>query len=303
MEGRVIDALLDRVPMFCGVPRTWETLSGGLTNTNVKVTTEHGRFVARLSSKDSDLLSIDRHVEHANSVLAAESGVAPPVAAFLPDDHVLVVHFVDGVTYEPEDLRRPENIPRAAAALRQLHGGPRFVNEFNMFRIQEGYLQICRERGFRLPDRYEEFAAQVTRIEAVLAVRDEGTVPCNNDLLAANFIDAGDRIWLIDWEYSGNNDACFEIGNVWSESNLSLDQLTDLVTAYYGRHRASRVARARLLGLMSKYGWTLWGSIQDAMSTIDFDFWDWAMEKYDRAVSEFDGAGFDALLDAAALDD
>ena len=67
-----------------------------------------------------------------------------------------------------------------------------------------------------------------------MAVRDEGTVPCNNDLLAENFIDVGDRFRLIDYEYSGKNDACFELGNIWSESNLSLAQLDELVGHYYG---------------------------------------------------------------------
>ena len=50
---------------------------------------------------------------------------------------------------------------------------------------------------------------------------DVPTVPCNNDLLAANFIDDGDRIWIIDFEYAGNNDPCFELGNIWSESTCS----------------------------------------------------------------------------------
>ncbi len=104
-------------------------------------------------------------------------------------------------------------------------------------------------------------------------------------------------------EYSGQNDACFELGNVWSESNLSLDQLDLLVTHYYGRTRRSRIARARLWGLMSKYGWTLWASIQDGVSAIDFDFWTWGMEKYDRAVAEFDGPGFEHLLDEVVRDD
>ncbi len=134
-------------------------------------------------------------------------------------------------------------------------------------------------------------------------MRDVGTVPCNNDLLAANFIDAGDRMWLIDYEYAGNNDACFELGNIWSESNLSLEQLDELVTAYYGVHLRHKVARARLLGLMSKYGWTLWASIQASTSTLEFDFWEWGMEKYDRAIAEFDGASFDALLDEATRPD
>jgi len=109
-------------------------------------------------------------------------------------------------------------------------------------------------------------------------------------LLAENFIDTGrGESRLIDYEYSGMNDACFELGNVWSESNLSLEQLDELVTHYHGRRPRNRIARARLWGLMSMYGWTRWASIQDGVSDIDFDSWEWGMEKYDRAVAEFDG--------------
>jgi thiamine kinase-like enzyme len=184
-----------------------------------------------------------------------------------------------------------------ARACKRLHGAAPFRDDFNMFDIQRRYLRLVQERGFRLPERYLEFEPQVRRIEAAMAVRDEGTVPCNNDLLAENFIDVGDEFRLIDYEYSGQNDACFELGNVWSESNLSLEQLDALVTHYYGRRLRNRIARARLWGLMSKYGWTLWASIQDGVSDIDFDFWEWGMEKYDRAVAEFDGPGFDGLLE------
>jgi thiamine kinase-like enzyme len=187
-----------------------------------------------------------------------------------------------------------------AEACRTLHAGPRFVNDFDMFRIQQGYLDIVQRRGFRLPPRYVDFMPQVVRIQAALAERPQSTVPCNNDLLAANFIDTDERLWLIDYEYSGNNDPGFELGNIWSESNLSLEQLDELVTHYFGAYLPDQVARARLLGLMSKYGWTLWASIQDGVSTIDFDFWEWGMEKYDRAVAEFDGPDFEALLDQAA---
>jgi thiamine kinase-like enzyme len=141
---------------------------------------------------------------------------------------------------------------------------------------------------------------QVDRIRTVLHAHPIGTVPCNNDLLPANIMDDGERLWLIDYEYGGNNDPCFELGNIWSESNLSLDHLAELVAAYFGAGRPSLVARARLLGLMSKYGWTLWASIQDGSSDLDFDFWSWGMEKYDRAVEEFDGPEFEGLLATAA---
>jgi thiamine kinase-like enzyme len=129
------------------------------------------------------------------------------------------------------------------------------------------------------------------------------TVPCHNDLLAANFISGGDRLWLIDYEYSGNNDPCFELGNIWSESNLAADQLDLLVSRYFGRHSTVLTARARLLGLVSQYGWTLWGVIQHHISALDFDFWSWAMEKYDRAVDTFDSPDLADLLAAAAEPD
>ena len=80
------------------------------------------------------------------------------------------------------------------------------------------------------------------------ACAPEPTVPCNNDLLAENFIDVGGELRLIDYEYSGNNEPCFELGNIWSESNLSLEQLEELVAHYYGRPLRNKVARARAVG-------------------------------------------------------
>ena len=114
---------------------------------------------------------------------------------------------------------------------------------------------------------------------------------------AENFIDCGGELRLIDYEYSGNNEPSFELGNVWSESNLSHEQLEQLVADYYGAPLRNKIARCRLWGLMSKYGWTLWGSIQVGISDLDFDFWGWAMEKYERAVAEFDGPDFERLLE------
>jgi thiamine kinase-like enzyme len=210
-----------------------------------------------------------------------------------------VLEFIEGQTQRAEDLRRGDRLGWVADACRRLHGGRRCLGDFDMFEIQARYRRLVGERGFRLPKRYDEFAPQVVAIREALAVRDEGTVPCNNDLLAENFIDVGDRFRLIDYEYAGNNDACFELGNIWSESNLSLGQLDELVTAYYGARLRHKIARARLLGLMSKYGWTLWASIQDGVSEIDFDFWSWGMEKYVRAVAEFDGPDFALLLEEA----
>ena len=297
-----IDALIDVVPELRG-RREVSELAGGLTNTNYKVVTDSGAYVVRISAKDAGLLAIDRDNEYQNTVAAAEAGVGAAVVGYMPERSLMVLEFIDGTAQSAEDLRRGDKIEMIADACRRLHAARRFRDDFNMFAIQRRYLALVQERGFRLPPRYLEFEPAVREIEGAMAIRDEGTVPCNNDLLAENFIDVGGSFRLIDYEYSGNNDACFELGNVWSESNLSLDQLEQLVTAYYGRPLRNKIARARLWGLMSKYGWTLWASIQDGVSDIDFDFWEWGMEKFERAAAEFDGPQFRELLGEVTRED
>jgi len=303
-QGRApLDELLDRVPSLACRPRTVQELPGGLTNRNYKVTTPDGSFVARVWSAGSELLAIDRDSEYRNSVIAAASGAGAPVIDYRPDDGVLVIGYIQGRTLANSDVAVPANIARIARACRRLHSGGRFGNDFDMFDIQRRYASVVRARGFRIPAGYDDLMPQFQAIQRALAVRDAGTVPCNNDLLAGNFIDDGMRIWLIDYEYSGNNDPCFELGNIASECLLDDDGLAELVTQYYGRPLRNKIARARLLGLAAKYGWTLWGAIQSAASPLDFDFWSWGMERFDGAAEGLTAAGFAALLDEAARDD
>ena len=298
-----LDDLLDRTASLAARPRTVTELPGGLTNRNYKVSTPDGAFVARVCAAGSDLLAIDRDAEYRNSVAAAQAGAGAPVIEYRPEDGLLVVGYIEGRTLGNADVAVPGTLVRIAQACRRLHAGPRFGNDFDMFDIQRRYLSVVRARGLAIPDGYDDLMPRFEAAGAALAVRDAGTVPCNNDLLAANFIDDGDRIWLIDYEYSGNNDPCFELGNIWGECRLSVDALAELVTAYYGKPSRSKIARARLLGLAGKYGWTLWGAIQHAASPIEFDFWSWAMERFEGAAEGFTADDFARLLEDAAHDE
>jgi thiamine kinase-like enzyme len=298
-----LDDLLDRVPALAGQPRQTQELPGGLTNRNYKVTTPSGAYVARLWSAGTDLLAIDRDAEYRNSVIAHQSGAGAPVIDYRPADGLLVIGFLAGATLTNADVAAPGNVARIATAVRRLHDGARFGNDFDMFDIQRRYAAVTRERGFAVPDGYDGLGPALRAMAAALAVRADATVPCNNDLLAANFIDDGQRIWLIDYEYSGNNDACFELGNIAGECHLPAEGLAELVTAYYGRPLRHKIARARLLALAGMYGWTLWGAIQHAVSPLDFDFWSWAMERFEGAAAGLTDRGFGALLDEATRDD
>ncbi|QNN54270.1 phosphotransferase [Nocardioides mesophilus] len=298
-----LDERLDAVPLLAGRPRHVEELPGGLTNQNLKVSTPGGTFVARVFRGDAALLGIDRDAEFHNSRAAAEAGVGAGVVDYRPDLGMLVIDYIPGVTFDNDSFGTPGVLDRVAAACRTLHAGPRFVNDFDMFARQAGYLRVVHEHGFWLPEGYESFDEQFQEVRRALAVRAGPTVPCNNDLLAGNFVDDGVKLWLIDYEYSGNNDACFELGNIGTECDLEPDQLDALVTAYFGRPLRHAIARARLQALVSQYGWALWGAIQASRSSLEFDFRAWGLERFEKAAAGFGSADHPRLLEDVQRDD
>jgi len=296
---------MDRLAILAG--RSWSAteLPGGLTNVNVRVRTDDGMepeldLVVRCSRGDPALLGIDREAEHHNTVVAAEAGVGAPVLEFRPELGMLVIGYLPGRALVDADFTDRGVMDRAAHAVRALHAGGRFAGDFDMFARQATYLATIRTNGFRLPDGYESYAEPWDHVRRALAVRAGATVPCNNDLLAANFIDDGARAWLIDYEYSGNNDACFELGNTAAECRFTPEMTDAWTEAYFGNPTAAERARVRLQALCSSYGWSLWGFIQAAASPLDFDFWTWGLERYERARATFAAPGFARLLEEAA---
>src|SRR5487761_396031 len=182
-----LDDVLQAVPELRNA-QIVEPLIGGLTNTNYKVTSPDGCYVVRISGKDTSLLAIDRENEIHNTVAAAETGVGAPFVAALPEHDALVLGFLEGEVMDADKMRQGDRLAAIAESCRRLHAGRRFRDDFDMFAIQPRYLEIVRERGFRLPERYAEFEPPVAAIRDAFAARDEGTVPCNNDLLAENFM-------------------------------------------------------------------------------------------------------------------
>ena len=310
--GTGIAEVLGRLRVLAGRSYTVSELGGGLTNRNYRVRTtdqdssgapEPGDYVVRVSTNSSGLLSIDRARERYNTARAWEAGVGAPVIEALPDADVLVVGFLQGRTLTAEDVRDPSTIPRIAAAVRQLHSGPAFDGDFDMRQIRLRYLDIVTSHDFRLPADYRDLERRVRHLEDAMGRQPEPLVPCNNDLLAGNFIDDVSTMWIIDYEYGGMNEASFELGNIASESALDLGALDALVSAYWGRDSAAKVARARAWSLLARYGWTLWASIQASVSAIDFDFWGWGMEKYESAHAELLGSAYQEILRGLEADD
>ena len=288
------------IPAWVGRAVDAEPIAAGLTNANWKVTVDGTPHFVRIPGAATDLLAVDRANERHNTRAAAIAGVGPPVLHELPHWDVFVLAWVEARTMSIDALGAPGIPTRVAAALRQLHAGPRFRDDFDMFRTTERYLRVVDDRAIAVPTGYRSRLDRLPRIEAALAVHPLPSVPCHNDLLAENYLDDGERLWLVDYEYSGNNDPTFELGNTCQEQGWDEARIRELCAAYFGEATDALLARMRLQMIMSDVGWTLWAAIQAAISTIDYDFFGWAEERWTRAATALDGPDFDDWLAVVA---
>jgi thiamine kinase-like enzyme len=295
-----IDEVLGRVEAWHGREVAATELSGGLTNANHLVTVDGERYVVRIPGRSTELLAVDRENERHNAAAAATTGVSPAIVEVIQDLDVMVIQYVDGTTMSSEALRTPVMARRIAASLRRLHAGPRFLKDFDMFRLTEFYLGVCEGRDVRIPDGFSGHLDDVNAIERALGARPLPSMPCHNDLLAENYIDDGTQLWIVDFEYSGNNDPTFELGDTAQESGFDDDLRAILCEGYFGEATPSLLARMDLQAVMADVGWTLWAAIQAEISTIDYDFWGWAVERWDRALAVFGSEDFGRLLGTAS---
>ena len=293
-----IEQVIAAIPAWAGRAVDAEAIAAGLTNANWKVTVDGTPHFVRIPGAATDLLAVDRANERHNTRAAATAGVGPPVLHELPEWDVFVLAWVDARTMSIETLGAPGIPARVAEALRQLHAGPRFRDDFDMFRTTERYLRVVDERSILIPNGYRDRLDRLPRIEAALGVHPLPTVPCHNDLLAENYLDDGQRLWLVDYEYSGNNDPTFELGNTCQEQGWDEARIRELCAAYFGEVTDALLARMRLQMIMSDVGWTLWAAIQAAISTIEYDFFGWAEERWARAQTALDGPDFEDWLTA-----
>jgi thiamine kinase-like enzyme len=287
-----IEQVVDKIEDWRGKDVTTQRLYGGLTNSNYRVDAEGKAFVVRIPGASTELLAVDRQNEYHNTRAAAETGVGAKIAYYLPEEKVMVLEFITGQTMSIPSLQAPGMPTRIAQSLKKLHAGPRFLTDFNMFRLVEFYLHIVKDYEVRIPPNYNDRLPAIQKIEQAFAVRPLPGVPCNNDLLAENYIDDGQQLWLIDYEYSGNNDPCFELGNTCQEQQYNEAQLVEMCAAYFGEPYPDKLARMKLNMIMSDAGWSLWAAIQAKISTIEFDFWGWAVERWDRAEAKLDSPEF-----------
>ncbi len=281
---RVEEALL-RVALWKGAGEIdVSPLSGGLTNENYLVKAGGRRYVMRLPGQSTELLAIDRENEVFNTKAAATTGIGPRVLEHVPGLDVMVLEFVDGKTMSAQALQSPEMPARMAQSFHRLHAAPRFLRDFNMFRLIEQYLDIVTAHDVTIPADYTDWLPVIAEIERAVGAAALPTAPCHNDLLCENFIDDGAALRIVDYELSGNNDPCFDLGNTAQEAEFDQDLRAALCEAYFGGPDPRQLARMNLFALMSDVGWTLWGAIQARISAVDYDFTGYYTGRWQRAL-------------------
>jgi thiamine kinase-like enzyme len=286
-----VAAVLER--LWPGRGARCEPLTGGITNRNFRVDVDGASYVLRIGGNDTSLLGIDRVVEHAASLRAAEVGVGPEVVDFIEPEGWLITRFLEAAPLPPEELRQPENIARVAAALRRIHDAAAIPGRFDAYAVVDDYRAVAEERGVVLPGAFATSRALAERIRAARGPQAE--VPCHNDLLNANFLDDGE-VRIVDWEYAGMGDRFFDLANLSVNHEFGVDQDRLLLAAYFGKDRPIDLAALRLMRFMSDFREAMWGVVQSGISELDFDFDGYAAEHFDRMSRAAAGSRFEDYL-------
>ncbi|MER8964948.1 phosphotransferase family protein [Mesorhizobium sp. M0808] len=273
-------AALAAIPVLAGYEGPLERL-GGLTNLVFRA----GDFCLRIPGKGTEEC-INRANEAVAAREAAKAGVSPDVLHVDAETGVLVTRFVAGAeTMSPEKFKtRPGSPARAGKAFRKLHtSGAVFPFRFELFAMIDDYLKVLSTKDVALPAGYHDVVREAEAVRSALAAQPLPIVACHCDPLCENFLDTGDRMWIVDWEYSGMNDPLWDIGDLSVEGQFDAAQDEEMTLAYFGGEpRPAERARIVIYKAMCDLLWTLWGLIQLANKNPADDFRAYADGRFAR---------------------
>lgn len=298
-----VDEVIAAIPAWARASRRTVTeLHGGITNRNYRVDVDGESFVVRIGGEGTALLGIDRAREYGCTRAAHRMGVAPEAVHFFPDAGVLVTRFISGRILTPEELRQAPTLRRAARSIRRIHDGPEFPGFFSSFRTVEQYRTLAEGHRAPFPANIDELFRRAAEIERVMSRVSVGLRPCHNDLLAANFIDDGETVRVIDWEYAGMGEIFFDLSNFAVNQEFTDREDRLLLETYFGPVTDALVARLLLMKVMSDLREAMWAMVQCGVSTLDFDFPGYGRKHFDRCTVAVRAPGFGALLEQASRD-
>ncbi len=267
-----------------------QELGGGITNRNYVVTVlgepgtpGAGKYVVRIPGEGTDTF-IDRARELSNHRAAAAAGVTPPLLHVLQPGDCTVVPFIEGETMHPESIAgHADRLQKIVAAMRTYHDRAVFTNEIRVFDMIREYLRMAEDVSAPRPAETDWMLEQGARIEEAMKRDAPAFTACHNDLLSENFILALDgKMWVIDWEYGGMTDPYFDLGDFCVETPLTEAEEKAVLEQYCGGWDEHRYARMMLHKLVADLWWSIWAMIQATLSKLDFDFFQYGMDRIHR---------------------
>jgi thiamine kinase-like enzyme len=296
-ERQALDAIA-KIPLLENYDGPVERL-GGLTNLVFRVR----EWCLRVPGRGTEEY-IDRGNEAVAAREAARVGVGPEVFHADPASGLMVTRFIPGATtMTPEGFKAVAGAPaRAGEAFRRLHGsGAVFPARFELFAMIDDYLSVLATKDVALPEGYHEGLREAEAVRAALAAHPLPVVACHCDPLCENFLDTGDRMWIVDWEYSGMNDPMWDLGDLSVEAEFDREQEEEMIRAYFGGEpKPAERGRIVIYKAMCDLLWTLWGLIQLANGNPAADFRAYADGRFARCRALMADPAFAASVAAVA---
>jgi thiamine kinase-like enzyme len=253
----------------------------------------------RLPGERTEVLGIDRACEAEAAERAAALGIGPPVLGPLPGVGTLITRFVYGAhATDPTDFQ--SRLPQVIEAVKAFHSSGPIKGRFPIHRVVEWHARDAAAHGVQPPKLYGLLLAKSHSIEVAFAAAPQAEVPCHNDLLPANVLFDGERVWLLDFEYAGMNDRFFDLGNLSVNSEFGQEKDAELLTLYFGGVTPARWARLQLMKMMSEFREGMWGVVQQAISTLtNVDFVEYADKRLESCQRIAESPDFERWLDDA----
>ncbi len=278
-EQNQVQQLIRAIPEIADV-RVQPQRLGGLTNRVYAL----GEYVLRIPGNGTEEY-INRAHEVTMARAAATAGVSPQVIYANAQSGIMITRLVNGVTMSPQKFKSAaRSIVRAGQALSTLHHSQSaFPSRFELFAVMDDYGKILSAKNYALPDGYHQAVQSAENIRKALACRPTPLVPCHCDPLCENFLDDGERMWIVDWEYGGMNDPMWDLGDLSVEGAFTFEQDEALLQAYFGGS-GSAADRGRMViyKAMCDLLWALWGLIQHANNNPAEDFAVYAANRFQR---------------------
>jgi len=289
-----IDRLIKLIPEWKGKLIKVNPINSGITNINFKVNVDKRVFFLSMPESDSELLNIDYRNKYYNNKICGDIKISPRVVHFIESDNLLVTEFIKSKTSSLTKFQSSKEIKQLVKKIKLLHNAKPFLRNFNMLSQISYYKNILKEEY--LPKELFKYVNKIETLKQKLYLTKDNLVPCHNDLIAENIIKKDNQIYIVDFDYSGNNDPCFELGNLSVEMEYDDEQINKLVKSYYGEINENIISKVYLQGVVSDIGWSLWSYVQAKISNNNFDYSMHGLNRLERVINKMESKEYELWI-------